>query len=299
RRWEQRLVALLQVTAGGDFDRGVEILVQKIEGFSGRIEDAGPSRLVAAFGVEPIEDAPRRAALAAIAAQKVFARAPQVYARRGGRGGIVAVVGEPGIGKSRLLFEFRRSLGEELIDLEGRGESYGAGVPYLPIVDLLKRYFEIDEREDAPAIGEKVTAALRGLDEAFAADVAPVLALLDAPVNDAQWPTFESSQRRQRTLDALKRFVLRLSREKPVLLVVEDLHWIDSETEAFLDRLAGSLSSAPVLVLVSYRPEYRYAVASPTSYTQLHLDPLAPAVAETLLRAPGGDEAALTPPTRR
>jgi tetratricopeptide (TPR) repeat protein len=216
-----------------------------------------------------------------------------------GRGQIVALVGEPGIGKSRLLFEFRRALGDEpLTYLEGRGESYGAGIPYLPVIELLKVHFGIGERDDPPATGDKVTGRFAPWGEAIAADASPFLVLLSAPGADPEWQELEPAQRRQRTLDALTRFVLSLSQAQPVMLAIEDLHWIDAETQAFLDRLVVSLPAARVLVLVSYRPEYGHTWGGKSSYTQLRLDPLATASAEELARSLVGADAALQPLTR-
>src|SRR6185295_15119760 len=152
-------------------------------------------------------------------------------------------------------FEFRRTLGDEpLTYLEGRGESYGGGIPYLPVTDFLRGFFHIEERDDPAATAETVRAGLLALDPALAPDVSPLLALLDAPGTDPQWPALEPAQRRQRTLDALRRFVLRLSEVKPVLLALEDLHWIDAETQAFLDRLLVGLPATRLLVIVSHRP---------------------------------------------
>jgi tetratricopeptide (TPR) repeat protein len=211
---------------------------------------------------------------------------------------MVALAGEPGIGKSRLLFEFRQSLdAEPLTYLEGRGESYGGGVPYLPVIDLLRRFFQIEERDDPATAAETVRSRLLALDVALAPDIPPLLALLGTPGAGREWPSLEPTQRRQRILDALRRFVLCVSRTGPVLLAIEDVHWIDAETQAFLDRLAVSLMTARVLVVVTHRPEYRHPVG-PTSYTQLHLDPLAPASAGLLARTLLGDDRALAPLTR-
>src|SRR5438093_1276909 len=102
-------------------------------------------------------------------------------------------------------------------------------------------------------------------------------------------------QRRQRTLEALRRVLLRESQVQPLLLVCEDLHWIDSETQALLDRLSESLPTAPILLLVNYRPECQHGWGSKTYYTQLRLDPLLPVSADELLHALLGDDPSLTP----
>ncbi|MBI2544153.1 MAG: hypothetical protein HYW16_02875 [Candidatus Rokubacteria bacterium] len=121
------------------------------------------------------------------------------------------------------------------------------------------------------------------------------LALLDVPVEDAEWQVLEPAQRRQRTLGAVKRLLLRESQVQPLLVVFEDLHWIDAETQALLDTLVESLPTAKRLLLVNYRPDYQHGWGSKTFYSQLRLDPLPPESAEELLQALLGDDATLQP----
>src|SRR5262249_19810251 len=123
----------------------------------------------------------------------------------------------------------------------------------------------------------------------------PLLALLDVPVDDAAWQGLEPPRRRQQTLDAVRRLLLRESQEQPLLVVFEDLHWIDAETQALLDSLVESLPGHRVLLLVNYRPEYQHGWGSKTYYTQLRLDPLPAASAEDLLGALLGTDATLQP----
>src|SRR5438309_2177561 len=145
-------------------------------------------------------------------------------------------------------------------------------------------------------MAEKVTAQLLVLDPALAPDLSALLALLNAPGANPQWQMLEPPQRRQRTLDALRRFVLRVSQAQPVLLAIEDLHWIDTGTQAFLDRLVTGLPGARLLVLVSYRPEFRHGWGSGSaSYTQLHLHPLPTVSAEELVGGLVGHDIALQP----
>src|SRR5712692_7788781 len=173
------------------------------------------------------------------------------------RGQVVAVVGEPGVGKSRLSYEFTRSHRTRgWLILEASSVSYGKATPYLPIIDVLKAYFKIDDRDDHRGIREKVTGKLITLDEALKPLLPALLALIDITIEDAQWQALDPAQRRQRTLDAVKRLLLRESQAQPLLLVIEDLHWVDSETQAVLDGLIESVPSARVLILVNYRPEY-------------------------------------------
>ena len=127
------------------------------------------------------------------------------------------------------------------------------------------------------------------LDEALQDTIPALLALLDALPSDSPFLQLDPPQRRQRTLEALKRLLLREAQVQPLLLVCEDLHWIDTETQALLDSLVESLPTAGVLLLVNYRPEYQHGWGSKTYYTQLRLDPLSPASAEDFLQALLGD----------
>jgi tetratricopeptide (TPR) repeat protein len=211
-----------------------------------------------------------------------------------GRGQIVAVVGEPGVGKSRLLWELTHSHRTEgWLVLESGSSSYGKATAYLPITDLLKRYFKIEDREDYREIREKVTGKLLTLDETLKPTLPALFTLLDVPVENTQWQAEDPQQRRQQTLNAVKRLLLRESQVQSICLVFEDLHWIDSETQAFLDSLVESLPTARLLLLVNYRPEYQHGWGSKTYYTQLRIDPLTPESAHELLENLLGADAGL------
>jgi predicted ATPase/class 3 adenylate cyclase len=213
---------------------------------------------------------------------------------RAGRGQVVALVGEPGVGKSRLFWEFTHS--RRTVDwliVESGSVSYGKATAYLPVTDLLKAYFAIEDRDDVRRIREKVTGKLLTLDKSLESTLPAFLALLDVTVADEQWQSLDPTQRRQRTLDAVKRLLLRESQVQPLVLVFEDLHWIDSETQAVLDSLVESLPTARILLLVNYRPEYQHSWGSKTYYSQLRIDPLPPESAGELLQALLGDDTTL------
>src|SRR5512132_1651384 len=213
-----------------------------------------------------------------------------------GHGQVVALVGEAGVGKSRLFYEFGHSHHTQgWLVLESASVSYGKATPYVPVVDLLKRYCHIAEHDDPRTIRAKVTGQLLTLDEALQATIPALLALLDALPADSPFLTLDPPQRRQRTLDALKRLLMRESQVQPLLLVFEDLHWIDTETQALLDSLVESVPTARLLLLVDYRPEYQHAWGSKTYYRQLRLDPLPPASADEFLQALLGDDPSLGP----
>jgi len=205
---------------------------------------------------------------------------------RAGHGQVVAHVGEPGVGKSRLLWQFLRSGDVDgCMVLESGAVSYGPATPYMPVAELLRAYFEIGVQEDVARKREKVTAKVLALDRELEPLLPAWLALLDVPVEDAQWEAVDPSQRRARILDALQRLFLRQSLVQPLVLVFEDLQWIDSETQVVLDRLVESLPSAPMLLLVTYRPEYRYGWGHRAYTTGLRIEALPPRDAAELLDA--------------
>ena len=216
---------------------------------------------------------------------------------RGGHGQLIALIGEPGVGKSRLVWEFTHHAHQThgWLVLESSSVSYGKNTAFLPVINLLKGYFQIEERDDARKIRERVTGKLLTLDQALAATLPAFLALLDVSADDPGWQALEPSQRHHRTLDAVKRLVLRESQIQPLLLVFEDLHWIDGESQALLDSLVEGLPSAHVLLLVNFRPEYEHRWGGKTYYTQLRLDPLPTASARELLQGLLGDNAGLEP----
>ena len=213
-----------------------------------------------------------------------------------GRGEIVALVGEPGVGKSRLVWEFTHSHRTQgWLVLEAGSVSYGKASAYRPIIDLLKGYFQIEDRDDARRIREKVAGKLVTLERSLESTLPGFLSLLNVPFEDADWDVLHPSQRRQKILETCKRLVLRESQVQPLVLVFEDLHWIDEETQAFLNSLVESLPSARLLLLVNYRPEYEHGWGRKTFYRNLRIDPLPSESAAELLVGLLGADAQLEP----
>jgi tetratricopeptide (TPR) repeat protein len=209
---------------------------------------------------------------------------------------VVAVVGEPGVGKSRLFGELTHSHRvHDWLTLQAASVSYGKATAYLPVIELLRGYFELESRDDPRKIREKVTGKVLTLAPALGPAVPAFLALLDVPVDEASWQALDPRQRRQQTLDAVKRLLLRESEVQPLLVVFEDLHWIDGETQTLLDSLVESLPAARLLLLVNYRPEYSHAWGAKTYYRQIRIDPLPPESADELLEALLGPGVALGP----
>ena len=215
-----------------------------------------------------------------------------------GRGQIVAVIAEAGVGKSRLFYEFKVKNQTGWMLLETVSVSHGKASAYMPVIDLLHGYFDIKAEDDGRKRREKVAGKIAILDRALE-DTLPylfgVLGLVEG--SDPLAPT-DAEIRRRRTLDAIKRVLLRESLNQPLMLVFEDLQWIDSESQGLLNLLADSIGTAKILLLVNYRPEYRHDWGNKTYYTQLRLDPLAKESADEMLAALLGNADELGPVKR-
>jgi hypothetical protein len=213
---------------------------------------------------------------------------------KAGHGQIVGVMGEPGLGKSRLFYEFKLTSQTGCLVLEAFSVSHGKASPYLPIIELLKTYFQIQAQDDERQRKEKVNGKVLTLDRSLEDTLPYIFSLLDIEDPTASLQQMDAPLRRQRTFDALKKLLLRESLNQPLMVIFEDLHWIDTETQGFLDTLSERVAGAGILLLVNYRPEYRHEWGGKTYYTQLHLAPLGQAEAEELLTFLVGDDASLT-----
>jgi class 3 adenylate cyclase/tetratricopeptide (TPR) repeat protein len=235
-----------------------------------------------------------------------------------GRGQILAMIGEAGMGKSRLVHEFtRHQLPPGWLVLEGTSVSYGKATPHFPLIEILRRYFGIGPGEPSESIRNQVMTGILELDSTLKDAIPPILSLLGAlpdekttPVDqEREWlaplqdihemirrfNSMDPQQRRRHTLDAVKRLFIRESRRQNLLLVFEDLHWIDHETQAFLDGLVDSLPMARLMLLVNYRPGYNHEWSDKSYYTQLRVDPLQTSSAEELLSKLLGNNPDLAP----
>ncbi|MGH7348457.1 MAG: sigma 54-interacting transcriptional regulator, partial [Candidatus Rokuibacteriota bacterium] len=396
-RWEGRRIALMRVLLMApetgeplsDTARVLETLIEKVQSFGGRVEALGQRALDASFGVEPIEDAPRRAAHAATAIQRavehireaspallavriaihaaqamvaqagsllqidrdatlqsaavlddlISAAEPggilaspsaatllerrfelvaiggaadgspaafRLVGREGpglgpagrmasfvgrhqemavlhsrleaalrGRGQLVSIVGDAGIGKSRLLFEFSQSVGHERITyIEGRCLSYGSTIPYLPVLDLIRAICRITEADDAEGAGEKVrqTLARAGMDPGKLTPY--LLDLLGYKGGTEGLDLVPPDTIKVRISEALRQITLGVSRHQPLLMVIEDLHWIDRASEELVASMMDGLPGASVLVVVTHRPGYEPPWTNRSFATQLSLPPL-------------------------
>jgi predicted ATPase len=202
-----------------------------------------------------------------------------------GHGQVVGVIGEPGVGKSRLFYEFKCTVPRGCLVLETFSVSHGKAYPYLPLIDLLKNYFQLGLQDDERQRREKITGKVLTLDRSLE-DILPYLFFLlgiAEPTSPLQ--QMDPQIRRRRTLDAIKRLLVRESLNQPLIIIFEDLHWLDAETQAFLQLLSEAIPTTRMLLLVNYRPEYQHTWSGKTFFSQLRLDPLGKEQAEEMLMA--------------
>jgi predicted ATPase len=212
-----------------------------------------------------------------------------------GQGQMIAVVAEAGTGKSRLCYEFKATLPAECKVLEAYSVSHGKASAWLPVLELLRKYFGIADADDAVARREKVSAVLAALDPALQDTLPYLFGLLGIVEGADPIAQMDPQIKKQRTLDTIKRIVVRESLKQPLIVIFEDLHWIDEQTQALLDLLADSIANARVLLLVNYRPEYRHEWGNKSHYVQIGLKPLVRENAEELLTALLEDAVELQP----
>jgi len=193
----------------------------------------------------------------------------------GGNAQVVAIVGEAGVGKSRLVHEFIHShRAANWLIVEASSVSYGKATPYLPVIELLRHYFKVNVHDSTRSIHEKVAGKILTLDASLLDAMPPVLDLLDALEHEHPFRSLEPSQHRQRTYQAITRLLLSESHVQPLIVIFEDLHWNDALSLGLLNALIVGAPNARLLLIVSYRPEYRDEWKNRPNYHQLRLDPL-------------------------
>src|ERR1700732_503157 len=225
--------------------------------------------------------------------REMAAMAGALEQSRAGHGQIVAAVGEAGAGKSRLMYEFKATIPDGCKVLEAYSVSHGKASAWLPVIELLKSYFELVDQDDDSRRSGKVEAKARDLDPALADTLPYILSLLGIAGAGASLAMMDAQIKRRRTLEAVKRIVIRESLKEPLVVIFEDLHWIDAETQELLDLLVDSVASARILMLVNYRPEYHHAWGNRAFYPQLPLAPLGGQNADEMLHALLGVDASL------
>ncbi|KAB0662650.1 adenylate/guanylate cyclase domain-containing protein [Burkholderia diffusa] len=216
-------------------------------------------------------------------------------AMRSGHGRVVGVVGEAGVGKSRLFHEFKERSRRGALVLETFSVSHGKAFPNLPLIELLKNYFQITTQDDERRCREKVIGKALALERSFEDLVPYVLYLLGIGEGGSVLVDMDPQIRRDRTFDAIRQLLVRESWNQPVHLLFEDLQWLDRETEAFLTYLVDHVPDARILLLVNYRPEYQPAWAGADHCSRIRLEPLGPSDAQGLLAVLLGEDRTLVP----
>ncbi|MBI5015213.1 MAG: AAA family ATPase [Deltaproteobacteria bacterium] len=192
-----------------------------------------------------------------------------------GSGQVVGIVGEAGVGKSRLLLELRNSLpAGSQIYLEGRCLHYGGSMPYLPVLDLLRQYFGLAEGEREHILRKAVREKTLALDPALERVLPSLYDLLSLRVDDDAYQKLEPKRKKERAFESLRDLLFRMCQEQPLVLAVEDLHWLDATSREFLDYLVGWVANSPCLLLLLYRPEFTHSWASRSYYTQVNVGQL-------------------------
>jgi class 3 adenylate cyclase/tetratricopeptide (TPR) repeat protein len=209
-----------------------------------------------------------------------------------GEGQVVGIVGEAGVGKSRLLLEFRNTLPKgDYTYFEGRCLHYGGSMPYLPILDVIRSFIGVKEGEQEHVIRHKLKERIFGLDENLRYVIPPFQELLSLKVDDEEFAKLEPKQKREKTFEAIRDLLIRGSQNRPLVLVVEDLHWIDKTTEEFLTYMIGWLPKTRILLLLLYRPEYTHQWGSKSYYNMIGVGHLSTSTSAELVAAilEGGD----------
>ncbi len=205
---------------------------------------------------------------------------------KSGAGQVVGLIGEAGVGKSRLLLEMRNLLPQgEYHYLEGRCLQYGGSMAYLPVLDILRSNFDIKEGDREFLIKKKMAQKILDLDEKLMGVIPPFQSLLSLKVDDEDFSRLDPKEKREKTFEALRDLMLRVSQEKPLVLAVENLHWMDKTSEEFLGYLIGRLANTPILLLLLYRPEYTHQWGSKSYYTKVGLDQLSAVSSSELVKA--------------
>jgi predicted ATPase len=203
-----------------------------------------------------------------------------------GSGQVVGVVGEAGVGKTRLMREFYNRLTPGAYTyLTGQCTQYGESIIYLPILDIIKSYFDIEEGDREFIIRKKIKEKVLGLDEKLEHTIPSFHELLSLKTDDEEYLKLEPKVKRERTFEAIRDLFIRESQNNVLILVVEDLHWIDRTSEEFLDYLIEWVANARIMLILLYRTEYRHQWGSKTYYSKIGLDQLGAESSVELVKA--------------
>lgn len=260
----------------------------------GKVQVKGKQEPVEAYRlVRPTEVETRIAASAARGLTRFVGRKREIrtlkeaFAKaQSGEGQVVGIVGEAGVGKSRLLLEFRNFLPKgEHSYYEGRCLHYGGSMPYLPVLDVLRTFIGVKEGAQEEVIKEKLRERILGLDQNLQNIIPPIQELMSLKVDDDDFAKLEPQQKREKTFEAIRDLLIRGSQDRPLVVAVEDLHWVDKTTEEFLGYMIGWLPRTRILLLLLYRPEYTHQWGSKSYYSMVGVGQLSAGASAELVRA--------------
>lgn len=243
----------------------------------GKAEPVGAYLLKSARGIRTLMDIAAEKGLSPLAGrQEELDRLHQFWSlAKKGRGQVVFIVSEAGIGKSRLIFEFHRSLSEEKVTwLEAYSSTYGKNMPFLSLIDLLKRNFRIDDRDPEQTVIQKIEAGLRLLGKELEERAPYLKFLFSVDPGDPLIQSMDAQGRRRMIFDSIRLMTIKGSNIRPLVLTFEDLQWIDHDSEEFLKHLIDSLAVLPVMLILSYRPGYVNPFGERTFFNRISLKPL-------------------------
>jgi len=249
----------------------------------GRVQIKGKEEPVEAYELlEPTEVATRIEAAVVRGLTKFVGRRREMEAlkeafekARSGAGQVIGIVGEAGVGKSRLLLEFRQMLPQGgYTYLQGRCLHYGGSMAYLPFIDILRFYFDIKEGDREYVVKKKMAEKTGQLDDKLKESLPSLHDILSLKVEDEDYLKLDPPLKRVKLFESIRDLLVRESQNKPLVLAVEDLHWIDKTSEEFLGYLIGFLANTHILLLLLYRPEYTHQWGSKSYYSQVRVDQL-------------------------
>ncbi|MET0926080.1 MAG: adenylate/guanylate cyclase domain-containing protein, partial [Solirubrobacterales bacterium] len=211
-----------------------------------------------------------------------------------GNGAVIGIVAEPGVGKSRLCYELaERCHNREIAVYEAQAQAHGQAIPFMPVLQMLRGYFGIEDRDSDRVAREKIAGRLLLLDESFADDLPLVFEFLSVPDPERPSPQI-SAEARQRALRGVIRRIYQVpSRTETVVNVVEDLHWMDEGSEEFLAEMVAAVEDTRTLAVLNFRPEYKAAWMNSRVYHRISLAPLGPEATAELIAALAGDDPSL------
>ncbi len=193
---------------------------------------------------------------------------------RAGSGQVVGIVGEAGIGKSRFIFEMHNRLDVQTRILETRCLQYKSNIPFVPIREFFSSCFDIGKGESEKEIDDKLIAGVTGLDPDLLPSVPAFRHFLSIRAGDDQWETLEPREKREKIFESLRNLFIRISQDRPLVMVVDDIQWLDKTSEDFLGYFIDWISNTPVLLLLLYRQEYEHYWGDKPFYNQISIPPL-------------------------